>query len=301
MSVMEQFYVECPWWQVDANTAFIIEAVGRQPLTLKNLEAVANRLDSEGRLLLAKDYATAWENFLRRRPEFSNVVANKLVAFRSIDSYALPSAELFEELGDRQNSPLAKNAIYHEQQADVAERAKLIAEIVNGRKTFIVRTNTGQRIEYDAAGRRVEFSSSGGRAANNAGGFEDMTLDQIRELNAVVLEQRRLDSLSPEELKKHINEARQQRYEDSSYSVRTAQQPLTDSQGRAVTEPTLAAKTQQYVLRHPETGEQFTDKRSVIRYINSETNAARKLLTFPDGRSRPGAKEALEALLRGNV
>jgi len=291
--IFNDYLNQRPWRAAEANYKLLLETATR-PLSVEALRIAERKLGD--RLIIVREYEDGWRAFIAKHPQYDHI-ANREVGFQLLRGDE-PTVENFEEIAAHSSQPFSLNAAAQQAQADVAERAKLIGEIVAGRKNFIVRTNTGQRIEYDAAGRRVEFSASGGRAANNVGGFEDMPLDEIRQLHAVVMEQRRLDGLSPQELKDHINKSRQQRYEDSSFSVRASQQPIVDSSGRAVVAPT--GQTPAFELINPETGVQFT-RRELIAFINKDRNNARLLLTTKEGRSKPMAARRLEEILRSNA
>jgi hypothetical protein len=147
-----------------------------------------------------------------------------------------------------------------ERQERLEQRMNEINQITrNYTQGFKIRTPNGDIKVYDKDGFEIQFSSSGGRAKPRDGGFDAMTNEQVHEYYEQVLEQRRLKDLSKEELRAEINPVRQQKYEASSTS--------------------LGPNPAGVELIDPNTGAIISDKRSLIRVINSSADATKRMLT----------------------
>jgi hypothetical protein len=146
-----------------------------------------------------------------------------------------------------------------ERQRRLETRTREINELTNSYTPgFKIRTPNGGIKVYDRDGIEIQFSSAGGRGVKG-GGFDEMTDDQVHSIYEQVTEQRRLQSLSKEELRREINPQRQKAFEASSAS--------------------LGSNPAGIDLIDPNTGAVISDKRTLIRVINSSTDATKRMLT----------------------
>src|ERR1700682_4852571 len=106
-----------------------------------------------------------------------------------------------------------------------------------------------------------------------------MSLEQLLSIHEPIVERQRQRNKSAEEIRQEIKaaslEAKQQQHQETQSPVEGYKLIKPDS--------------------YPE--REYT-KRELIRHIDGE-DEMRKLLTYPSGKSRPGAKEAIERILRG--
>jgi len=173
---LEKVYESRPWLDLSANDSFIMSAVGH-PITFNTLLAVADRLDSQQTLAIVDEYAQGWADFLAVHPEFEGegTHGNRCLAFQLLNLYEPPTVEAFEAIADRESRPLTVSSVYSAQQAEQAERVQLIK----------------------ALGDQPKFLS--------------LSLDQLRREFAVVTENERLQSLTPEQIRQELRSAEQQR------------------------------------------------------------------------------------------
>jgi hypothetical protein len=146
---------------------------------------------------------------------------------------------------------------------ELAQRNAMIRELtVNG--SFVVVRPSGEKVRFDVSGRPIEFTSNGmtpvgGRGRESDPGFEGMDFDDLKKFYDAVMEQRRLQSLSKEELRREINPQRQRTFEASSRSLQVNPAGVD--------------------LIDPNTGAVISDKRTLIRVINSSADATKRMLT----------------------
>jgi len=123
---------------------------------------------------------------------------------------------------EQQEVPLSEEGREaQQQQRDVERRTNEINEITkNYSAGFKIRTPNGGIKVYDKDGYEIQFSTAGGRSARVDGGFDSKTDEEIHAIYEQVTDERRLRSLSKEELKSEIiNPARQQKYEAAGSSL----------------------------------------------------------------------------------
>jgi hypothetical protein len=166
-----------------------------------------------------------------------------------------------------------------ERQRRLEQRTREINQITNNYTSgFKIRTPNGGTRVYDKDGFEIQFSSAGGRARPRDAGFDEMTDEQVHSIYEQVAEQRRLQGLSKEALRAEINPVRQQKYESSSVS--------------------LGPDPAGVDLVDPNTGAVISDKRTLIRVINSSADATKRMLTRNGVTDRTLARR-FEELLNG--
>lgn len=170
------------------------------------------------------------------------------------------------------------------EQFQTNESKRLINELTNnGTQSFVVIRAGGARQRFDVEGRPIEFSQSGMTPKGGAGrssdpGFDGMSLDQLRELHATVMEQRRLQSMSKEDLRAVVR-----------------------SQGSARFEAMMSSKIPSSTgieLVNPDTGAAILTRRDLINFINSARENTKRLL-FLNGKVDPARARRFEEILNG--
>jgi len=129
---------------------------------------------------------------------------------------------------------------------------------------------------FDKDGYEFQYSTAGGRTKPKGGGFDSMSDADVHAIYLQVAEERRLKGLTKDELKAEINPQRQQKYEASSRSMQP--NPLGVE------------------LINPDTGAVISDKKSLIRFINSGRDNTKRLLQRR-GETDKTLARAFEALL----
>lgn len=176
---------------------------------------------------------------------------------------------------------LALNSAAQARREEATERNRMIHELTAG-GNFTVVGPDGRKTGFDVDGRPIVFSSNGtspigGRGRESDPGFEGMDFAALKQFHATVMEQRRLQSLSPQELRREINPQRQQIFEASTASARPnpAGLELVTSDGA--------------VLR---------TKRELIRYINTDPANTKRLIQR-NGRTDTTLARIFEQILNG--
>jgi hypothetical protein len=168
-------------------------------------------------------------------------------------------------------------------QQDQAERESMIRELTAAGSFLVIRPS-GEKVRYDTDGRPIEHSANGmtpvgGRGRPSDPGFAGMETDDLRSFYNTVMNQRRMQSMTKEELKAEINPARRQILEASSVSLRP---PSTTG----------------VELVNPDNGQVISDKRSLIRYINAgDRNTERLLKTGPNNSTDKAKAREFERIL----
>jgi len=184
----------------------------------------------------------------------------------------------------RSGDPGGKLGVTREEyarQQEQAERERMIRELTaNG--SFVVVRPSGEKVRFDTSGRPIEFTANGmtpvggqGRASDP--GFDGMDFDALKQFYETVMEQRRLKSLSPAELRKEIAPQRQKALEASSASLR----------------PTPAGGVE---LVNPDNGQTISDKRSLIRFVNADRDNTKRLIQ-KNGVTVPALAREFERIL----
>lgn len=191
-------------------------------------------------------------------------------------------ADTFRDLYSSHPEQLMLTPQARAQREDQADRERMVRELTSA-GSFTVTRPDGQKVRFDVDGRPIEFSSSGmtpaaGRGRASDPGFAGMTTEQIRELHKTVLEQRRLQSLTPQELRREINPARQKIFEASTASARPSPNGLQ--------------------LVNPDNGQPITTKRDLIRFVNADRDNTKRLIQR-NGRTDPTLARVFEQILNG--
>jgi len=176
--LLNEFYSEQPWLDLRSNDHFLIDNAGI-PATVQGIRNAASRLGS--RLAIAPEYTDAWNDFVTRYPRY-NVAANRDLAFSLLNPHEEPSVQAFEEIANRASQPLTVSAAYREQKSAQAERKRLIKEITQGKDQYGAFDGRYGCIKYYPSSHLV-----------------DETDERIREIHSIVIEQRGLAGLNPNE------------------------------------------------------------------------------------------------------
>jgi len=246
--VFNRFYLDHMFWDVEANDSIIIRAAFH-PITPKTLAATAERVQDD--LVIEPTWKAGWHEFIAEYPQYTGTgtYPNMLLAFRSLQPGALPSVENFKEVAHM----LAESLEYREQQMENIERKRLIDEISQGKPSYSARNQVGKVIQYKTVDLLTE------------------PIETVRDVHAIVTEQRRLENSTPEEIRAAIKQAR------------TAQ----------------GAEEAKDALFNPITGQPFTRKEIVQLIKSGDKKSLRGILFDSDGRIIPERQEAVNNILKG--
>ena len=257
-----------PRWNALANDSVVASAALEQGATTREeLLRVIDRLGDQRAIIYSPAVATALQAAKNNHPynSFDAYAVEKRVFDKAEElKFNIQSAADLSDIMSWliENERIPTNSYGQElqqQQRGIEQRTNEINSITrNYTAGFKIRTPNGGTKVYDKDGHEIQFSSSGGRAKPRDGGFDAMTNDEIHAIYEQVLEQRRLQSMSKEELRSEINPLRQQKYEASSTSL---------GPNPAGTE-----------LIDPDTGQVIATKRDLIRFINSRRDNTQRLL-----------------------
>ena len=190
-----------------------------------------------------------------------------------LDVLALP--ENYEKLPKSQ-------AFVEAQGAAQARKRKIDAMTSNGAKNFSIRTGNNNWTRHDTQGFELQASSGGGiRRAGK--GFVGMTDEEIGEMYTKWAREQSMKNMSVEELKEVVRTGVQQQFVD--------RYKINPNTGMPV-----AHEAPVEILYDPRDGSPITTRKELIRYINSSSDASKRLLT-QNGKSVPSKIRAFEALL----
>ena len=236
----------------------------------------------------AESLRSAWasSNYVR------NTAANGIVLDEAIksqivldDSDAL--SFVIDQLG--LENGWEKNAQGQQQANEFSEqqeRKRLINELTyGGKQSFVVIRPNCSRQRFDVEGRPIEFSQSGMTPSGGAGrlsdpGFAGMTTEDLRTLHANVMQQRKLQSMSKDDLRKIVRTGGEARFEAAT----TSKLP----------------QPQSVELINPDSGEAISNKTALIKFINLHRENTKRLIQ-KNGVTVPELARRFEEILNGNV
>jgi hypothetical protein len=174
---IDRVFADRPWWCLESNTGFILQASAR-PYTYANLLVAADSLGEK--LAVTQEWDDGWRAFIREHPEYAGAGcgSNKLLAFRKLQPGALPTVENFEEVrGD-----LAKSLESRAKDEEARERASLIQRISLGKDSYVWVETTGRKITWRTAG------------------LDEEPTERLRWIAEAIEEQRQLQMADPAEI-----------------------------------------------------------------------------------------------------
>ena len=254
--------------------------------TREEILHVIDRLGDERKIIYAPAVQQALDAAKASKPlnNFNSYAAEKLILDKAEEiRFSITSgrdlADVCDWLVENTSVPLSEEGRAAKQQLrGVEQRTNEINSITNNYTAgFKIRTSNGGIKVYDRDGQEVQFSRAGGRAKPSDGGFDAMTDDEVHALYEQVMEQRRLRSMSKEELRQEINPARKAAYQASSAHLR----PTPDG-------------TQ---LIDPDTGDAITDKATLVRFISARNDNTARLIRDKRGVTIPALAKELERIL----
>lgn len=258
-----------PRWNAPANDSVGVNSAREEGATTREeILNIIDRLGNERKIIYAPGVQAALDAAKARHPynnfdvyAFENRVLDKCEELRFNIASVQDLSDIMSWLIENEDVPLsAQGRELQHQQRGIEQRTREINEITrNYTAGFKIRTPNGGAKVYDKDGFEIQFSSAGGRARPKDGGFDVMTDEEVTAIHAQVMDERRLRSFSKEELKNEIiNPARQQKYEASGKS--------------------LGPNPAGVDLIDPNTGAIISDKRTLIRVINSSADATKRML-----------------------
>lgn len=266
-TVREVLRTERPRWNAQANVSFVVDAADGS-INRARIRSEIDRLAAEGKLVRSPAVQAALDAAKAVHPYYSFDahafeirVLDKAEELRFNIQSAKDLSDVMDWLIENESVPLsAEGREWQQNQRGIEQRTNEINEIThNYTSGFKIRTPNGGTKVFDKDGFEVQFSTAGGRAKPQGGGFDAMSDAEVHAIYEQVMEQRRLQSMSKEELRAEINPARQKKLEASSTS--------------------LGPNPAGVELIDPNSGAIISDKRSLIRVINSSADATKRMLT----------------------